>query len=300
MRKQDIDECLDIFKEHGFTPSVGSLFTYQAIDPEGCFVLTSRNDEGNDVVIAFCSSSKYDPRIAVVSFYGTRKGYQGLGLGVNVWKEMMASFLSSSPIIGLCSSRGAAQMYREKAGFAVTDPRGMLVFKSEDRLDVSSIKTDTIKSYKTLTMCEVPWNDLVSFDESIAGLNRDKFLSLSLSEKGTYCLVAVDCSSNKIIGYAAVKPTTGDKINIGPVYATDYSTAEGLLCNLLASYKVPTTHENGFFYFCLDDHKDSVRLANSIGLKSDMIPSPRLLTAGRLDGIKYDNVFALLSSSAFL
>ena len=51
MNKENISRYQDIFKEHGFTPSTGSMITLFIIDPQECFVVTSNHENGKEVIL---------------------------------------------------------------------------------------------------------------------------------------------------------------------------------------------------------------------------------------------------------
>lgn len=297
MRDSDVEECLIIFREHGLACSKYGLKTFRSLEPAGCFVLTPQDDETD--IIAFSASSRFDPRAAIISFYGVKPGYQGLGLGVKVWKEMM-KFLSSSSNVGLCSSPSQIETYKRKAGFVNQDKHSMIHMESKRGTRPERIKPteEDCKRIHVVSVDEVTWSSLVSYDEAIVGFNRGRQLTLSLKEPETVSLVAVDVSSSsthpKIVGYAAMKPTNfpEDKPLLGPLYADDDSVAKVLLYNLMNKY--PSSIKNGFMWYLLNTHTTALQMAKEVGLDEDFA-CPRLFTKEAITGINYDKVFALLS-----
>jgi hypothetical protein len=297
MRESDVQECLAIFRDHGLACSKYGLKTFRSLEPAGCFVLTPDNNENE--IIAFSASSKFDPRAAIISFYGVKPGYQGLGLGVIVWKEMM-KFLSSSPNIGLCSSPSQVNTYKNKAGFVHQDKHSMIHMESrrETRPDRIKPSDEEMKRIHVVSLDDVSWSSLVAYDEAIVGFDREKQLKLSFREPDTVSLVAVDASSfspnYKIIGLAAMKPTNtlDEKPILGPLYADDVSVARVLLYNLMNKY--PSSIKNGFMWYLLNTHSTAIHLAKELGLDEDFA-CPRLFTKEPITGINYDKVFALLS-----
>ena len=301
MKKEDIPECIDIFKGHGGSPSIATFISYYLIDSQGCFVLTTNTGSNSETIISFCCGNKYDPRCALVSFYATRLGYEGLGLGSSVWNETVNKYLKDCPNIGLCSSKNAEEMYQEKAGFKVKDHIGMLVFKSNDsKTHLMRIKPTTEESIKikVIPVTESNWNQLVSYDKEVSGLDRNEFLKLTLDHPGVCCFIAIDAATDTVVGYSAVKPTKS-KNSIGPLYANDYITAKVLFHEMMSHYEVPESNQNGLIMCTLDSNKDAMKLANDIGLTSDMIPSLRLFTKNPIEGIKFEKVYGLLSPAGF-
>ena len=301
MKKEDIPECINIFKGHGGSPSLATFTSYYLIDPQGCFVLTTNTGSNSETIISFCCGNKYDPRCALVSFYATRLGYEGLGLGSSVWNETVNKYLKECPNIGLCPSENAAKMYQEKAGFKIKDHIGMFIFKSNDsKIDLTRIKPLTEESVKTKVtpVTESNWNQLVSYDKEVSGLDRNEFLKLTLDHSEVCCFLAIDAATDTVVGYSAVKPAK-IKNSIGPLYANDYITAKVLFHEMMSQYEVPESQQDGFIMYTLDSNRDAVKLANDIGLTSDMIPSLRLYTKNTIEGIKYENIYGLLSPVGF-
>ena len=293
MKPEDVDQCLDIFRDHGLGTSAHGLRTFREIEPNGCHVLTPEDDDTE--VIAFTAVSKFDPRAAIVSFYGTKPGYQGLGLGIKVWREMM-KFLEDVKNIGLSASPAEVSTYRNKSGFIVTDPHCMLVFDSNQATSPENIapSEEEKEKIKILALDDVSWKDILTYDAAIVGFDRERLLKLSLYEPDTVALVAVD-ESGHVVGYGAMKPTNMTGTNkgfLGPLYADNSSVAKVLMYNLMNQY--PNSIKNGFLTFILDSQADAITLAKKVGLKEEF-SCPKLYTKEIITGVNYDKVYGLLS-----
>ena len=72
-------------------------------------------------------------------------------------------------------------------------------------------------------------------------------VSVWLQKKKEMLIAAA--SGLSTINYAAVKPITGDMVNIALLYSSDYSIAKVLLSNLLALHKLETATELLSFIF---------------------------------------------------
>ena len=199
MREQDVDQCLHIFRDHGLATSAHGLRTFREMDPEGCHVLTPLDDDSE--VISFTAASKYDPRVAVVSFYGTKSGYQGLGLGVKIWKDGLMTFLKDCDNIGLSAAPDEVKMYKEKVGLTVEGETKMLVFDKTGQTNPDNITPtqDEASQVKVVDLLEGDATHVFKYDREIVGFDREKLIVKSVFEPGTVCLVAVS-PQDRVIG----------------------------------------------------------------------------------------------------
>ena len=101
------------------------------------------------------------------------------------------------------------------------------------------------------------------------------------------------------INYAEVKATTGDMVNIAPFIQTTTLLLKFLCAIFLLHIRLEKLTEI-LSFISVDYDKELIQLRTEDGLKSNMIPFLRLFTSSELKGMKYDNFFALMSSSAFL
>jgi len=294
MKEEDVDQCLNIFRDHQLATSAHGLKSFRKIDPNGCYVLTPEDDDTE--IIAFVAASKFDPRCVIISFYGTKPGYQGLGLGLKIWKQLDNFVDWKAMNVGLGSSPEQIQTYK-KAGLTVEDPHNMLVVEKVGPPSINEIKpTDQETSrVKVVSLDQVKWQDLLTYDADIVGFDRDKILSLSLREPDTLCLVAVDSNDGKMIGYGAMKTTNMTGLNngfLGPLYSDDITVAKVLTYNLVT--KFPLALKNGYITFMADSQKEGLEMNKRIGLQH-MFTCPHLYTKEVITGINYDKVYSLLS-----
>lgn len=240
-----------------------------------------------------CIGNTQDPRAAVIGFYGVRPGFQGRGIGVKVWREVV-EYLGPERNVALYSSPAEIDTYKKKAGFAVEDGVQLVVYESHG----STINKIAPTADDTLHIQVLPtgdfMDDIVAFDETLIGVNRGKLLRLSLKEPQTVSFVAVNPSTKAVLGYGAMRATNypDERALLAPLYATSYSVAQVLLYNLMINY--PASLEKGFFSFLLSSSDDAKRLAEAAGLTANF-GAPRLFTREPVSGVDESRIFAIIS-----
>lgn len=291
MKEDDVQECLSIFASYHLPEMKYGLETYRKIEPEGCYVMVD-NDDGS--ILSFCTASMYDPRVAYISFYGTRPGLQGKGLGIKVWKKVM-DFIGPDRNIGLCSSPSQAELYKKKAGFIYEGPDKMIHYESTKSSVAEITPTEEENSLvKILPVTDDLMDDIIKYDEKIIGFNRSQYLKLGFKEPGTSAIVAVDPSDrHRILGIAAMKPTNyDDRPVLAPLYADSYTIGKVLLYNTMT--KNPLSVEKGYMTYMLDSNEDAKVLADKTGLIAEF-SCPRLFTQKAVEGVDTKKVLSLMS-----
>lgn len=270
MREEDVDQAVNLFRDHGLPELRHGLRTYRRLEPEGCFVVI--DPVTNEVISSLMINTKFDPRSAYIGFYATKPGFQGKGIGIKCWKKML-EYLGPDRNVGLCSSPSQVSVYRDKSGFTVEDTNAMVLHEA----DGGSVNFDSLlKQVSNVEIRRMEPSDLpsvIAYDESFTGLNRAKLLEPGLAEPESVVMVAI--SNSQIVGYGAIKPTNCDKPMIAPLYADNQEIASCLLYHLLDSQR--DFVKKGLVMFILNTNQGAMDLAASIGLKGGYF-CPRLWT----------------------
>lgn len=276
MREEDVDQAVNLFRDHDLPELRHGLRTYRRMEPEGCFVVL--DPVTNEVISSIMISTKFDPRTAFIGFYATKPGYQGKGIGIKCWKKML-EYLGPDKNVGLCSSPSQVSVYRDKSGFKVEDTNAMVLHEAS----ANDVNFDgLVKSVENVTIRRMEADDLpfiISYDEKLAGINRSKLLEPGLNEPDSVVMVAV--KSAKIVGYGAIKPTNCDIPMIAPLYSDNQEIASCLLYHLLDSQREFV--EKGLVMFVLNTNQGAMDLAASIGMKAGYF-CPRLWTKSPVTG----------------
>jgi len=274
MKDEDVEQCLAIFAAYDMPEMKYGLATYRKMEPNGCYVLENEED---GAILSFCTCNMLDSRLAYIGLYGTKPGFQGKGLGIKVWNKVM-DFIGNDRNAGLTSSPEQVSMYKNKAGFVLEGPDGMIPADSKgtNLTDITPLQEESA-IVKILPLTDDLMEGIISYDKSIVEYERSKYLELCLHEPGTSCLVAVDpADTKKILGFGAMKPTNYDELPLlAPLYADSYMVAKILLYNLMKSN--PISHQKGYRAFILDSNPEATPLAEKTGLKGDHT-CPRLFT----------------------
>ena len=269
MREEDVDQAVNLFRDHDLPELKHGLRTYRRLEPEGCFVAI--DPETNEVISSIMVSTRFDPRTAYIGFYATKPGFQGRGIGIRCWKKML-DYLGPDRNVGLCSSPSQVSTYRDKSGFKVQDTNSMVLHDSSGGISLDTlIKNVHNVSIRELEMTDLP--SVVAYDQALVGLDRSKLLEPGLFEPDSAPMVAMNGSS--VVGYGAIKPTNCDKPMIAPLYADNPDIASCLLYHLLDSRR--DFLSNGLVMFILNTNQPAMDMASSIGLKGGYF-CPRLWT----------------------
>ena len=291
MGPTDCVHCRDIFREHGFCVSSNVIETLRQLEPNACLVLTAEDDDYE--ILAFSVFTSRDPRVAVVTHYGVKLGYQRLGLGISVWKKMMEN-LKYYDNLGLCSSPAQVDTYKTKAGFIVEDDDSMVVYSKDGPTTTEKIIPTKAEeeNIKVVPLSQVKWKDLLAYDQDITGFDRGKHLDIAFEEPQLLVLVALDSKSNKIIGYGVMKPSVPKMGYLGPFLCDSYSVGKCLLYHFLNNFTDSLNH--GFITGMNDKQENGIRLAKEVGLEH-RITCPILYTKTKMTGIKSEKIYGFLT-----
>lgn len=245
-----------------------------------------------------CFGSKYIKECATIGFYGVKKGYQGCGLGVDVWKKVI-DYIGKDNNIGLCSSPAQAKIYREKSGFVVQDNFSMIEMVAPSCTLNHITPSDEDRSvFQIIPVSSDTLDSVISYDRQMIGRDRGKLLSLSLFEPTCIAFVAVDVKNKqKVLGYGAIKMSSYDVPMIQPLYADSYDISKVLLYNLIMN--CPLALEKGAITFTLDASSDARKLFKLTGFE-EALSAPRLFTQRVLTIEQPHKVYSIISPDFYL
>lgn len=242
-----------------------------------------------------CYGTKFYDECGMIGFYGVKLGYQGLGLGYDVWKKVMDYLGGKDANIGLCAAPAQVKLYKEKAGFVLQDPVHNMIEYIAPCCTLNHItpSADDCSNFQIIPINQDTIESVIKYDTSIIGKDRSKLLNLSLFEPTCIAFVAVDVKDKKnVLGYGAIKMSTYDVPMIAPLYSDSYDISKVILYNLLMN--CPISLEKGAITFALDSSKDSTKLLQLAGFKNTFV-APRLYTKSVFTINSPEKVYSLLS-----
>ncbi|RWS05389.1 hypothetical protein B4U79_16240 [Dinothrombium tinctorium] len=265
--ESDVPQILDIWRENNLYEGLYTIQTFATCDPDGFYVAYDLNE-----VIGACAGPKSNENIAFIGLYCIHKDYQGLGLGLKLFKKIR-EHLGDDINIGLGAVPSQINTYKEKAGFQVEDIHRMVVF--EGKAYGSEQLTQEIDGIFVQPINDTITERVIEYDAGITKYRRDQILRLTFNEPMSIAMAAIRIADDTIAGFGCLKSSNIDEVINGPLYADTSSIAELLMHNLLHSFH--SALENGLIYFALNGTPDSSKLAEKLGLirKEEV---PRLFT----------------------
>lgn len=245
-----------------------------------------------------CYGSKYIGDHAIIGFYGVKKGYQGCGLGIDVWNKVI-DYIGRDNNMGLCSSPDQIKIYRDKGGFIHEDKFKMVEFIAKSCTLNHITPSDEDRSiFQILPVNNDTFDSVIQYDRQVMGRDRSQLLKLSLVEPTCIAFVAVDVKDKtNVLGYGAIRMSTYGVPLIQPLYADSYDVSKVLLYNLIMN--CPLAVEKGAVTFSLDKANDANKLFQLTGFKSEMCV-PRLYTKHVLTIDQPDKVYSIISPDFYL
>lgn len=230
MRKEEIAQALDIWKETGMQEGTGSLHTWLQVDPECFQVAVSPSGE----LLGVCSGVILNEDLAFFGLYAVREKCRGLGIGPKLWKACLSHIGDINAAVNAVP--GKLEVYRDRGGFPVEETTwSCLIYETAAQIDFSPL-TSNIPGVKVVKISDKDMTKVLEYDFEVVGFNREKAISLIVNEKDSVAVAAFeDSPEGKIKGYGVLKMSVQGSGLVGPLYADNQEIAEVLLRNMMES-----------------------------------------------------------------
>ena len=219
-----------------------------------------------------CAGVFVDPKVAFVGLYAVRPEFQGLGIGIKIWRTIMHHV--SDRNAGLYAVPEHLHTYRDVAGFVLEDSRKMIVYESDCLLTTD----DLVKAIGNVFVAEISEETeqrVMEYDESVTHANRSRLLHQTFRQEGSLSLVAFETSRSrpgssetsevrKVLGYLCLRVNNIGKAMAGPLYADNDGVAELLMSEAIARFPLATS--KGLLYMTLDSSPGGIRIADKLKL----------------------------------
>ncbi len=197
----------------GWNPGLDDEERFLAADPDA-FLATERAGE----IVATVSCALYGEAYAFIGFYIVRSDLRGRGIGSPLFDRALSR--ADGRVVGLDGVLAQQASY-EQRGFVLAH---------------RNVRWGTIgggaRPGGVVELSSVPFEDLLAFDASVFGTERERFLRAWIDRPPGHALACVNEGS--LGGYGVLRPCqVGAKV--GPLMAGDEEVADRLLTGLLAA-----------------------------------------------------------------
>ena len=225
-----------------------------------------------------------------------KKGYQGKGIGTQVFQAVMDYVGNRN--VGLASVPDKIHLYRDKLGFKVPEKHHMIVEMGKIDLEKfrSYLSEDDILSVKIQSLdsgSEPIWPLIFDYDSKMFSYKRDKkLLRLCLTEPNSCSMIALNNQGHSV-GFGCVKEDSGGHAMLAPLYADNETIALILIINLLDAYTKanPSCHDT--VMYILHSNSQAMKLVKRLNFESHE-ECPRFYTKSTIH-FDYDKLYGILS-----
>lgn len=262
MTQDDIEECAQLIRNAGLPAPTSALKVGLAVEPNGFFIVV--NNKTNEIM-AVCGCVSHDPRVVYVGPYAVRNNLQGRGIAIKAWQACMDYIGDRNA--GLGASPKGAPLYHEKGGFGIVDPFKQWAFGSRSP-NVSNLNSSPPPGIALVKFHHDLEDKVISYDESVIRVNRQRLLRHSLREDKSLILVATD--GDQVVGYGCLKLVDDTCTKMGAIYADTPAIAEYLVHQLIVKFELIDARNSRLIWILIDQNPNAVQLAEKLGCKLEV------------------------------
>ncbi|KAG8177113.1 hypothetical protein JTE90_008222 [Oedothorax gibbosus] len=281
MRRDEIPDVLELWRDTGLSEGTHSLDTWYSHDPEGFFVAVT--DDGT--VIGACAGVLQNEDLAFVGLYVVKDNYRRRGIGMKIWSAVMERIGDRN--VGVNPVPEQLENYRDKSGFPVQTSWSSKVSAAET-VDTTKLSHDLPEiAVRELSSGNVDLVDkVVAYDADVCSFTRGDLVPLLCDQEDSVTMVAL--RDGEVCGYGNIKKNIKGNTIIGPLYADCGEIAEKILDELVNAF--PLAREEGALIFTVDNNGSAMEILEKLGFETDCVIS-RLYRKEEVD-VKFDKIFA--------
>ncbi|XP_054711705.1 uncharacterized protein LOC129221275 [Uloborus diversus] len=280
MRKEDIPEVLDLWRESEMDKPAHSLSTWFKVDPGGFYVAVT--DIGD--VVGVCSAVLQHKNLAVIGSYCVKRKYRGLGIGRKVWKACNERIGSRNAAVSAVP--GKIELYRDTCGYPIVEKEWVaLLYRTTASLKVNELSDSISEKYDIRPYTETDLPLMIEYFSVLMGYKLDLAIRLSCKEADSLTCVAI--KNDSCVGFGSVKISYNGEAHVTPLYADCPLVAEFLLKKLLLSL----SQAKGYVIKTVSSNRAANEIAQRLGWSSPEL-IPRLYRKRKLK-VDTNKVFAL-------
>lgn len=266
--------------KEGWNPGTHDYYSFYNCCGKNNFFVGYLNNEP----VAIISAVVYTDTYGFIGFYIVDANHRGKGFGITMWQHAMEHLsrgCNGQPVsrnIGLDGVPEQQSNYK-KSGFSVAYQSVRMSFNFGDPQQFAALQAQqaivATHEYSAHLAVNVPFSDLLMYDEAIFGCNRESFLRCWLLQPENHVVIVINSKSGgdgPIIGMGGVRPCRNG-YRIGPLFADSTDIASFLLEYLLqhANAQHTAANSSGVCEVCLDIPDSNTvgmeLLQNTFGLK---------------------------------
>jgi len=208
MNRKEIDMAIDWAETEGWNPGLHDADCFHATDPNG-FFLGLLDDEP----IAMVSAVAYGQAYGFMGFYIVKPGYRNKGYGSQVVQAGL-EYLGNRTI-GIDSVRPDLVVHRVP-DFKPVHINFRFKWIKDNQWEMAA---------DVISLNEIPWHSLATYDQEVFGFARDNFLRCWISRPNTVAFGVM--KDSRLSGYGVIRECR-EGFKIGPLFADSEGTARSL------------------------------------------------------------------------
>ncbi|CAO3611961.1 unnamed protein product [Cunninghamella echinulata] len=266
-------------KGEQWNPCLGSnnvIEFFYTSDPNGFFLGTIKNEQGQDIVVAIISALKHNPEMVFIGHYIVHPDHRGKGYGLALFNHAVKDYAKGIKYIGLDAVHAQMNNYK-KSGFNIlswNSRRYQGTFEQTDLVKRMEKNRDylTNAGLEIKSLSETPLQSLIQLEKKYTGIERETFIKQVTTtfvnpSEGKFGISLVKQNDpNQVVAYAAIRPLTDGYI-IGPIYAENKQQTSTLVCHLIniintesekSTYQINKDHSKSFCANVCEENKEAL------------------------------------------
>ncbi len=233
---------------------------------------------------------------AFIGTYAVKPVYQNMGIGSDIWKEVIKHIGNQSNISLVSATDLMFKKYCSMFGSIIVDEKVLILYSTEHNQIKYELLVDRIKDVSVITINEANLNSVSIYDTNICGFNRESMLREAIKQTDTLIIAAIDENNGQtIVGFCKLSLSNTNFILAQPLYADNVEIAELLLSK--GCKEISKINSKGLIVYSWDSNISMKSIAHKIGLQQER-KANKIYTKMIID-CDYHRIFAVSSPHFF-
>lgn len=258
MKKEDIPQVLDLWRETGFLEGTHSVDTWFEYDPEGFYVAATKDER----VIGVCAGVLQHDNLAFIGMYVVKSTFQRRGIGRKIWDKVMERVGDRNAGVNPVATQ--LENYRDRAGFPIQSDLCSVVCIA-DQLLTSDMTTEL----PGVDVCVLSPEDtdvvkaVSGYESNVLGFTRERLMPILCAEKDSVTVVATKAHDNSVCGFGSIRQNINGNAHVSPLFADDHIIAEVILYHLKKAF--PVAESKGVTMMIVDCNEAAMAMVDKLG-----------------------------------